>query len=118
MVAVQPKEIAAFVAAPVAAVTIVQFTVSNRTRGIIAASKKAAARLGKGEKARAGLWDTPAGTATRSQPPPIARAVDFARDRRFEHLHCVADGCLVMKSPKAYLYVYFVLRLALPCRKE
>ena len=81
MVAVPPSEIAAMVAVGVAAVTIVQFTVSNRTR-LYAASKKAAARSGKGEKARAGRANRPAGVATRSQPPPIARAVSFTRDRR------------------------------------
>ena len=40
-------------------------------------------RRQEAREARAGRADIPAGVATRSQPPPIARAVDFARDRRF-----------------------------------
>eukprot|EP00964_Phaeocystis_antarctica_P076287 scaffold47162_cov54-Phaeocystis_antarctica.AAC.2 len=37
----------------------------------------------QGRKGRVGRADRPAGVATRSQLPPIARAVDFARDPRF-----------------------------------
>ena len=75
---------AAFVAAVIAAVTLITATrVISHTDVIVAASKKAAVRLGTREEIRQAGWaDRPAG-ATRSQPPPIARAVDFARDRRF-----------------------------------
>ena len=40
----------------------------------------------KGGNGRLGREDRPAAVATRSQPPPIARTVNFAPDRRFVRL--------------------------------
>ena len=53
-------------------------------QGIFHCGQEGSDKVTQRRDARAGLWDTPAGVATGpSQPPPITRAVDFARDRRF-----------------------------------
>eukprot|EP00964_Phaeocystis_antarctica_P058172 scaffold34490_cov62-Phaeocystis_antarctica.AAC.2 len=50
---------------------------------MIRCGQEGSGKVTQGREARARRADKPAAVAARSQPPPIASAVDFDRDRRF-----------------------------------
>ena len=84
------------VAAGVAAVTLLLNTVSNRTR-LYAASKKAAARLGEGEKVGGGgqtdqLLLQPEASRRRSPAPSTSPVIANSCDERGESCALPSDG--------------------------